>query len=36
MRKSRLRAYKHSDKMEEQDIKYLFDYIQKHVQDWWD
>lgn len=30
------RAYKHSDNMEKQDIEYLFKFISKHIQNWWD
>lgn len=30
------RAGKHSDYMEKQDIEYLFKYLNKHIQKWWD
>lgn len=30
------RACKHSDKMEKQDIEYLFGYLPKHIKKWWD
>jgi hypothetical protein len=30
------RAGKHSDYMEKQDIEYLFKFLKKHIQNWWD
>lgn len=30
------KAGEHSDKMEKQDIDYLFEYLNKHIQKWWD
>lgn len=35
-RDMRSRAYKHADKMEKQDIEYLFKHMSKHIQKWWD
>lgn len=31
-----MRAYKHSDYMEKQDVEYLFKFMQKHHKKWWD
>lgn len=35
-KRSFARCSKHADYLKEQDINYLFDYLKKHIEDWWD
>lgn len=35
-RKESIKVYKHAEWQRQNDINYLFDYMKKHVQGWWD
>lgn len=35
-KKSFRKCSKHADYLKEQDINYLFDYLKKHIKEWWD